>query len=74
MAIFRFEVFFLDDRRLLKLKLVAMVVVILEEEEGDFIQPSPQRNRGDELSRDHRRVIIGRRNLFRAKSKRSTSR
>ena len=64
----------MDDRRLLKLKLVAMVAVILEEGEGDFIQPSPQRNRGDEWSRDHRRVIIGRRNLFRAKSKRSTSR
>ena len=64
----------MDDSRLLRLKLIAMVAVILEEEGGEFIQPSPQRNRGNEWARDHRRVIIGRRNLFRAKSKRSTSR
>lgn len=51
-----------------------MVAVILEEEGGEFIQPSSQRNRGNEWARDHRRVIIGRRNLFRAKSKRSSSR
>ena len=51
-----------------------MVAVILEEEGGEFIQPSSQRDRGEEWARDHRRVIIGRRNLFRAKSKRSSSR
>ena len=51
-----------------------MVAVILEEEGGEFIQPSPQIDRGEEWARDHRRVIIGRRNLFRAKSKRSSSR
>jgi hypothetical protein len=64
----------LDDSRLLKLKVVAVVAVILEEDGGEFIQPSSQRNRGKEWARDHRRVIIGRRNLFRAKSKRSSSR
>ena len=64
----------MDGNRLFKLRVVAMVAVILEEEGGEFIQPSPQRNRGNEWARDHRRVIIGRRNLFRAKSKRSTSR
>ena len=51
-----------------------MVAVILEEEGGEFIQPSSQRDRGEAWARDHRRVIIGRRNLFRAKSKRSSSR
>ena len=66
----------MDESRLLKLKVAAMVAVILEEGEGggEFLQPSLQRDRGEEWVRDHRRVIIGRRNLFRAKSKRSSSR
>ena len=65
----------MDESRLLKLKVAAMVAVILEEGgEGEFLQPSLQRDRGKEWVRDHRRVIIGRRNLFRAKSKRSSSR
>jgi hypothetical protein len=64
----------LDEDRLLKLKVVAMTAVILEEAGGEFLQPSSQRERGGEWARDHRRVIIGRRNLFRAKSKRSSSR
>jgi len=51
-----------------------MTAVILEEAGGEFLQPSSQRERGGEWARDHRRVIIGRRNLFRAKSKRSSSR
>lgn len=51
-----------------------MVAVILEGGEGEFLQLSLQRDRGKEWVRDHRRVIIGRRNLFRAKSKRSSSR
>ena len=40
-----------------------MVAVILEEEGLEFIQPSSQRGRGEEWARDHRRVIIGRRNV-----------
>ena len=64
----------MDGNRLFKLRVVAMVAVILEEEGGEFIRPSSQRDRGEEWARDHRRVIIGRRNLFRAKSKRSSSR
>ena len=64
----------MDDSRLLKLKLIAMVAVILEEEGGEFIQPSPHRNRGNEWARDHRRVRIGRRTLFMAMEKRSNSR
>tara|TARA_Y100000748_G_scaffold257192_1_gene223792 strand:+ start:180 stop:377 length:198 start_codon:yes stop_codon:yes gene_type:complete len=65
----------LDESRLLKLKVAAMVAVILEVGEGgEFLQLSLQRDRGKEWVRDHRRVIIGRRNLFRAKSKRSSSR
>lgn len=64
----------MDESRLLKLKVAAMVAVILEGGEGEFLQLSLQRDRGKEWVRDHRRVIIGRRNLFRAKSKRSSSR
>tara|TARA_B100001094_G_scaffold237417_1_gene232641 strand:+ start:425 stop:619 length:195 start_codon:yes stop_codon:yes gene_type:complete len=64
----------LDANRVLKLKVVAMTVVILEEFKGESIQPSAYRDRGDEWAMDHRRVIIGRRNLFRAKTKRSSSR
>jgi hypothetical protein len=65
---------FLDESRLLKLKVVAMVAVIVEESGGEFLRPSSHRDRGDEWVRDHRRVIVGRRNLFRAKSKRSSAR
>lgn len=65
----------MDESRLLKLKVAAMVAVILEGGEGgEFLQSSLQRDRGKEWVMDHRRVIIGRRNLFRAKSKRSSSR
>ena len=64
----------MDDNRLLKLKMVAVVAVILEEDGGGFVEPSLHTDRGKEWARDHRRVIIGRRNLFRAKSKRSSSR
>ena len=44
----------MDDGRLFKLKMAAIVAVILEEEGGDFIQPSPQRGRGKEWARSGR--------------------
>ncbi len=64
----------MESHKLLKLKIVAIMAVILEESAGDHVKPSPQRSSGSEWSVDHRRVAIGRRNLFRSKSKRSSSR
>ena len=64
----------MDSDRLLKLKVVAMVAVMLEESTGDYLQTSPQRDPGSEWSVDHRRVAIGRRGLSNFKSKRSSSR
>ena len=46
----------MDSDRLLKLKVVAMVAVMLEESTGDYLQTSPQRDPGSEWSVDHRRV------------------
>ena len=34
----------MDSDRLLKLKVVAMVAVMLEESSGDYLQTSPQRD------------------------------
>ncbi|MDB4602687.1 hypothetical protein OAH71_02115 [Euryarchaeota archaeon] len=56
------------------LRRVAIAAVILHTSEGEFLTPSPYRAKGKEWSIDHRRTLIGRRNLFRSKSKRSTSR
>ncbi len=64
----------MDSERLLKLKVIAMTAVILEESSGDYLQTSPQRSSGSEWSMDHRRVAMGRGDLLRSKSKRSTSR
>ena len=56
------------------LRRVAIAAVILHISDGESLVPSNYRHRGKEWSIDHRRVLIGRRNLFRSKSKRSTSR
>ena len=64
----------MDSENLLKLKVVAMMAVILEESTGDYLQTSAQRSPGSEWSLDHRRVAIGRRSLSNFKSKRSSSR
>jgi len=53
---------------------VAIAVVILHSSSGEYLTPSNHRDRGKEWSIDHRRTLIGRRNLFRSNSKRSTSR
>ena len=64
----------MDSEDLLKLKVVAMMAVIMEESTGDYLQASAQRSPGSEWSLDHRRVAIGRRSLSNFKSKRSSSR
>ena len=56
------------------LRRVAIAAVILHTSDGESLYPSNYRQRGKEWSIDHRRTLIGRRNLFRSKSKRSTSR
>tara|TARA_B100000686_G_C16595627_1_gene865823 strand:+ start:720 stop:917 length:198 start_codon:yes stop_codon:yes gene_type:complete len=58
----------------LKLLAAAIMAVISTMEDGDAIAPSPSRGKGDAWSMDHRKVLIGRRNLFRARSRRSTTR
>tara|TARA_Y100001970_G_scaffold111611_1_gene139282 strand:+ start:13784 stop:13981 length:198 start_codon:yes stop_codon:yes gene_type:complete len=61
----------IDDKKLLA---VAIVAVLSSIDEGDSISTSTSRRGGDSWSMDHRRVLIGRRNLFRARSRRSTTR
>ncbi|MDP6871041.1 MAG: hypothetical protein QGI73_02270 [Candidatus Thalassarchaeaceae archaeon] len=60
-----------DEQKLLA---AAIMAVIHSMEGGDAIAPSSSRAKGDSWSMDHRRVLIGRRNLFRARSRRSTTR
>ena len=60
-----------DEQKLLA---VAIAAVICSIDVGDVITPSTPRGKGDSWSMDHRRVLIGRRNLFRARSRRSTTR
>ncbi len=57
-----------------KLRVAAVVAGLLESFEGEALSPSAPRDEGDAWSRDHRRVLIGRRNLFRARTRRSTPR
>ena len=57
-----------------KLLAAAMAAVLLVAEEGEAMGPTGQRNSGEPWSRDHRRVLIGRRTLFRARTRRSTPR
>ena len=56
------------------LRRVAIAAVILYSSDGESLRRSNYRFSGKEWSIDHRRTLIGRRNLFRSKSKRSTSR
>ena len=60
--------------RVAKLRAAAVVAVLLETSDGEALRPSAPRDGGDAWSRDHRRVLIGRRNLFRARTRRSTPR
>ena len=63
-----------DEQRESKLKVAAIVAVLFEISTGESLTPSGQRDSGKAWSKDHRRVLIGRRNLFRARTRRSTSR
>ena len=56
------------------LKKVAIAAVILRTSEGDSINISDHRFRGNEWVNDHRRMLLGKRNLSSFKSKRSVSR
>ena len=57
-----------------RLMAAAVVAVLLEISESEVLKPSGQRDPGGAWSKDHRRVQIGRRNLFRARTRRSTTR
>ncbi|HII43478.1 TPA: hypothetical protein HA325_02525 [Candidatus Thalassarchaeaceae archaeon] len=57
-----------------KLRAAAILAVLLEESEGQALTPAKGREGGEAWSRDHRRSLIGRRNLFRARTRRSTPR
>jgi hypothetical protein len=57
-----------------RLRAAAILAVLLEEAEGQALQSSEGRDGGEAWSRDHRRSLIGRRNLFRARTRRSTTR
>lgn len=57
-----------------RLLAAALAAVLLVSEQGEAMGPTGQRKSGDPWSRDHRRVLIGRRNLFRARTRRSTPR
>ncbi|MED5230780.1 MAG: hypothetical protein VYB30_00195 [Candidatus Thermoplasmatota archaeon] len=57
-----------------RLRAAAILAVLLEEAEGQALQATEGRDGGRAWSRDHRRLLIGRRNLFRARTRRSTTR
>ena len=57
-----------------RLHAAAILAVLLEEAEGQALQSSEGRDGGADWSLDHRRSLIGRRNLFRARTRRSTTR
>ena len=57
-----------------KLLAAALAAVLLVADEGEAVGLTGQRKSGDPWSRDHCRVLIGRRNLFRARTRRSTPR
>ncbi len=57
-----------------RLRAAAILAVLLEEEGGRVLQSSEGRDGGAAWSRDHRRSLIGRRNLLRARTRRSTTR
>ncbi len=57
-----------------KLLAAAIAAVLAEASKGRVLLPSSQRQGGSAWSRDHRRMVIGRRGLFRARTRRSTTR
>ena len=57
-----------------RLRAAAILAVLLEESEGKALQSSEGREGGADWSRDHRRSLIGRTNLLRARTRRSSTR
>ena len=74
MEIYHFRGFIMKQERIVLLKNVAIAAVILRTSEGDSINISDHRFRGNEWVNDHRRMLLGKRNLSSFKSKRSVSR
>ena len=74
MGIYHFRGFIMKQERIVLLKNVAIAAVILRTSEGDSINVSDHRFRGNEWVNDHRRMLLGKRNLSSFKSKRSVSR
>ena len=74
MGIYHFRGFIMKQERIVLLKNVAIAAVILRTSEGDSINISDHRFRGNEWVNDHRRMLLGKRNLSSFKSKRSVSR
>ena len=64
----------MKQERIELLKKVAIAAVILRTSEGDSINVSEHRSRGNEWATDHRRMLLGKRNLSTFRSKRSVSR
>jgi len=57
-----------------KLLAAAIAAVLSETSREGVLLTSPQRKAGSAWSEDHRRMVIGRRNLLRARTRRSTTR
>tara|TARA_B100000965_G_C18990170_1_gene497897 strand:+ start:200 stop:424 length:225 start_codon:yes stop_codon:yes gene_type:complete len=74
MGIYHFRGFKMEKGRIDLLKKVAIAAVILRTSEGDSIRISEYRLRGNEWITDHRRMLLGKRNLSSFRSKRSISR
>jgi len=74
MEIYHFRGLRMEKERIELLKKVAIAAVILRTSQGDSIKTSEYRLRGNEWVTDHRRMLLGKRNLSSFKSKRSTSR
>ncbi len=56
------------------LKKVAIAAVMLKTSQGDVIRTSNYRHKGNPWANDHRRMLLGKRNLAESRTKRSTSR
>ncbi len=64
----------MEKERIDLLKKVAIAAVMLRTSEGDSIRISEYRLRGNEWITDHRRMLLGKRNLSSFRSKRSITR
>tara|TARA_B000000557_G_C20381742_1_gene278347 strand:- start:22 stop:246 length:225 start_codon:yes stop_codon:yes gene_type:complete len=74
MGIYRFRGLKMEKERIDLLKKVAIAAVMLRTSEGDSIRISEYRLRGNEWITDHRRMLLGKRNLSSFRSKRSITR